>query len=74
MEGGESWADHTQYLITKITDPVPPATEFTPEWAESQVVWRNKHEFMKLELGALDRLNVRSLKKSEKADPVQSGS
>lgn len=67
-----SCADREQYLITKITDPVPPAAEFTPEWAESQVVWRNKHEFMKLELGALDRLNIRSLKKSEKADPVQS--
>lgn len=57
-----------QYLITKITDPVPPADQFTPEFAESQVVWRNKHEFMKLELAALDKLNVRSLKKSDIAN------
>lgn len=62
-----------QYLITKITDPVPPADQFTPEFAESQVVWRNKHEFMKLELSALDKLNVKSLKKSEIASPLDLG-
>lgn len=68
-----SLTTHAQYLITKITDPVPPAAKFTPEWAETQVVWRNKHEFMKLELATLDKLNVRSLKKSEPASPLQSG-
>lgn len=52
---------------------MPPADKFTPEFAESQVVWRNKHEFMKLELAALDKLNVRSLKKSEMASPLHSG-
>lgn len=51
---------------------MPPADEFTPEFAESQVVWRNKHEFMKLELATLDKLNIRNLKKSEMATPLDS--
>jgi hypothetical protein len=48
----------TAYLITKITDP-PPAPregeEVVRTWRQSQTVWTNKHEFLNLSLGELDR-------------------
>jgi len=47
----------TAYLITKITDPPPPPSE-AAGFAESQLKWTNKHEFLRLELSHLDRLNV----------------
>jgi hypothetical protein len=47
----------TAYLITKITDPPPPPSE-AAGFAESQLKWANKHEFLNLELSHLDRLNV----------------
>ncbi len=47
----------TAYLITKITDPPPPPSE-AKEFAQSQVRWQNKHEFMSLSLAALDALNT----------------
>ena len=47
----------TAYLITKITDPPPPPSE-TEGFAQSQVRWQNKHEFMSLPLAALDALNT----------------
>ncbi|RPA89262.1 hypothetical protein L873DRAFT_1722651 [Choiromyces venosus 120613-1] len=50
----------TAYLITKITDPPPPPSA-SEGFAETQVVWKNKHEFMKLDLDKLDRLNVKSV-------------
>ncbi|KAI1760903.1 formamidase [Hypoxylon sp. FL1150] len=47
----------TAYLITKITDP-PPSAKVTrsqvEEFAASQQVWRNKHEFLNLPLANLD--------------------
>ena len=43
----------TAYLITKITDPPPPPNE-SRLFAESQVKWRNKHEFLTLPLVAID--------------------
>lgn len=46
----------TAYLITKITDPPPPPSE-SVGYAESQVRWKNQHEFLKLDLAHLDRLN-----------------
>ena len=49
----------TAYLITKITDPPPPPAAGT-EYAESQVRWSNKHEFLKLPLTSLDNYNVQS--------------
>ncbi|EJT75249.1 hypothetical protein GGTG_05186 [Gaeumannomyces tritici R3-111a-1] len=47
----------TAYLITKITDPPPRASE-RAAFAESQVVWKNKHEFLNLSLGNLDALQT----------------
>lgn len=43
----------TAYLITKITDP-PPPPEAAVAYAESQQIWRNKHEFLSLSLMHLD--------------------
>ncbi|KAK4870017.1 hypothetical protein LT330_005741 [Penicillium expansum] len=47
----------TAYLVTKITDPPPPPAEST-NFAESQVTWKNKHDFLRLSLDNLDKLNV----------------
>lgn len=47
----------TAYLMTKITDPPPPPAEFD-SFAESQVRWKNKHEFLSLPLAKLDAHNV----------------
>jgi len=43
----------TAYLITKITDP-PPAPAQSEGFAASQQEWRNKHEFLNLDLGKID--------------------
>jgi len=48
----------TAYLITKITDPPPPPAE-AKAFAESQVRWKNKHEFLSLPLAALDAINAK---------------
>jgi len=47
----------TAYLITKITDPPPPPSE-SDGFAETQVAWKNKREFLSLDLAHLDRLNA----------------
>ncbi|KAF7912375.1 uncharacterized protein EAF01_001396 [Botrytis porri] len=47
----------TAYLITKITDPPPPAGQ-EDEFAASQQKWKNKHEFLNLKLDQLDSLNT----------------
>ncbi|KAI4156449.1 MAG: hypothetical protein LQ340_000264 [Diploschistes diacapsis] len=47
----------TAYLITKITDPPPPPTAGA-QYVQSQVQWRNKHEFLRLPLDSLDSYNV----------------
>lgn len=47
----------TAYLITKITDP-PPSPAEGREFAETQVTWKNKHDFLKLSLENIDKLNV----------------
>ncbi|KAI1491728.1 formamidase [Biscogniauxia mediterranea] len=47
----------TAYLITKITDPPPPAQSppaQIEQFISSQQVWRNKHEFLSLSLANLD--------------------
>lgn len=54
----------TAYLITKITDPPPPPEVAEAEnYVESQVRWRNKHEFLNLDLNHLDALNERLSRK-----------
>jgi hypothetical protein len=47
----------TAYLITKITDPPPPPAG-SQGFAETQVAWENKHDFLQLSLDNLDKLNV----------------
>ena len=51
----------TAYLITKITDP-PPLPAKSADFAESQVCWRNRHEFMSLSMANLDGRISRSVK------------
>ena len=43
----------TAYLITKITDPPPPAAH-SEGFAASQQQWKNKHEFLNMNLMNLD--------------------
>ncbi|KAF1816154.1 transmembrane protein UsgS [Eremomyces bilateralis CBS 781.70] len=47
----------TAYLITKITDP-PPSPSAARDYAQSQVKWTNKHEFLSLPIHRLDELNA----------------
>lgn len=48
----------TAYLVTKITDP-PPEPERAGEFAEGQVEWRNKQQFLSLGVWDLDALESR---------------
>jgi len=59
----------TAYLITKITEPVPPPPGFAAkerkhpdeeekglrEWCESQIRWKNKQKFLSLPVGWWDK-------------------
>ena len=47
----------TAYLITKITDPPPPPA-YSDGFAETQVRWSNKNDFLKLPLARLDAHNI----------------
>ena len=47
----------TAFLITKVTDPPPPPA-YSEKFAESQVRWTNKHEFLKLPLTDLDAHSI----------------
>lgn len=47
----------TAYLVTKITDP-PPPPEQSFGFAEKQITWTNKHEFLQLSLDRLDAFNA----------------
>ncbi|SLM41182.1 transmembrane protein [Lasallia pustulata] len=58
----------TAFLITKITDP-PPSPAYSSDFAESQLKWRNKHEFLKLPLANLDAHNVHT--DDSLQDPMQ---
>ena len=58
----------TAFLITKITDP-PPGPAYSSDFAESQVRWTNKHEFLKLPLANLDAHNVHTERHLE--NPMQ---
>ncbi|KGO77402.1 hypothetical protein PITC_047750 [Penicillium italicum] len=61
----------TAYLVTKITDPPPPPAE-SANFAESQVTWKNKHDFLRLSLDNLDKLNVDANEHDPK-EPVSPG-
>ena len=54
----------TAYLITKITDPPPPPA-YAEKFAESQVTWKNKQEFLRLPLANLDANNADTVGKEE---------
>ncbi|KAL8729687.1 MAG: hypothetical protein Q9181_004908 [Wetmoreana brouardii] len=54
----------TAYLITKITDPPPPPA-YSEKFAESQVRWTNKHEFLRLPLANLDAHNSETGKRDQ---------
>ncbi|KAF2152596.1 transmembrane protein UsgS [Myriangium duriaei CBS 260.36] len=60
----------TAFLITKITEPPPPPAEWKDQ-AQSQVHWRNKHDFLKLPLDKLDAYNITSSRNN--ASPDQTG-
>jgi hypothetical protein len=46
----------TAYLVTKVTDPPPPPAEME-DFAQSQQLWRNKHEFLNISLGSIDTIH-----------------
>lgn len=48
----------TAYLVTKITDP-PPEPERAEEYAEGQMIWTNKQQFLDLGILDLDALESR---------------
>ncbi len=50
----------TAYLITKITEPPPPPSELK-EYAEREVKWKNKHQFLELPLDKLDKFNLSNI-------------
>ena len=50
----------TAYLITKITEPPPPPAE-TKAYAEREVKWKNKHQFLELPLDKLDKFNLSNI-------------
>ncbi|QLI68186.1 uncharacterized protein G6M90_00g042380 [Metarhizium brunneum] len=47
----------TAYLVTKITDPPPPPSDIG-DFARSQQTWRNKHEFLSLNLLTMDDMQT----------------
>lgn len=55
----------TAYLVTKITDPPPPASE-ARQYAQNQQIWRNKHEILSLSLANLDSSQIHSLADTKK--------
>lgn len=57
----------TAYLITKITDP-PPAPSESEGFAETQVTWKNKHDFLQLSLDNLDKINEASYEEKTEKD------
>jgi hypothetical protein len=62
----------TAYLITKITDP-PPTPAESDGFAESQVTWKNKHDFLRLSLDNIDKLNVVIDEDAAKDGPLTPG-
>ncbi|PYH49005.1 transmembrane protein UsgS [Aspergillus saccharolyticus JOP 1030-1] len=61
----------TAYLVTKITDP-PPSPALKEGFAETQTTWKNKHDFLRLPLDNLDKLNVHEEEGKPKASETPS--
>ncbi|KAL4881088.1 hypothetical protein BJY04DRAFT_64863 [Aspergillus karnatakaensis] len=61
----------TAYLVTKITDP-PPSPSQSEGFAETQVTWTNKHDFLELSLDKIDKLNTAAYEQ-ETPKPVTPG-
>ncbi|GKZ32687.1 hypothetical protein AbraIFM66950_002286 [Aspergillus brasiliensis] len=59
----------TAYLVTKVTD-APPAPSEKEGFAETQVTWKNKHEFLRLSLDNIDQLNKAPEEEKPKAPEV----
>jgi hypothetical protein len=60
----------TAYLVTKITDPPPPPAQ-SEGFAASQQEWKNKHEFLNLNLSELDaHLRAHASESSPAQNPV----
>jgi hypothetical protein len=53
----------TAYLVTKITDP-PPNPNKMDEFAESQQIWTNKHEFLSMDLAQIDHIHRKNSQSS----------
>jgi len=62
----------TAYLITKVSDPPPPPSEYK-NFAETQTEWRNKQKFLNLSLSNLDSLHDKPPPYSE-VDPYPAAS
>ncbi|KAB8233029.1 hypothetical protein BDV23DRAFT_155639 [Aspergillus alliaceus] len=60
----------TAYLITKITDP-PPSPSESDGFAESQVTWKNKHDFLQLSLDNIDKINIAAQAGKDSNRPVE---
>ncbi|KAH8423370.1 transmembrane protein UsgS [Aspergillus melleus] len=58
----------TAYLVTKITDP-PPSPADSEGYAESQVTWKNKHDFLQLSLDNIDKINTAVHQSKEATNP-----
>ncbi|KAL8928494.1 MAG: hypothetical protein Q9208_001728 [Pyrenodesmia sp. 3 TL-2023] len=60
----QSYFSSRSLMRELITDPPPPPA-YSERFAESQVRWKNKHEFLKLPLANLDEDNIQSDKKEQ---------
>ena len=60
----------TAYLITKITEPPPPPQE-AEQFKETDVRWKNKHEFLSLPYEAMDKFNTTKRQQAQPADSAE---
>ena len=58
----------TAYLITKITEPPPPPQD-ADKFMETDVEWKNKHEFLALPWDKIDRFNYSGKGKGAEKSP-----
>ncbi|KAE8152221.1 hypothetical protein BDV25DRAFT_151374 [Aspergillus avenaceus] len=60
----------TAYLVTKITDP-PPSPTASEGFTETQVTWKNKHDFLQLSLDNIDKINVAATHRTDSEKPEE---